>query len=245
MDPNATGPSPSRAARFLDAMVAIETTLARQQGRNGEPREAALAQLIRDSKSLVSRQKDTLHEYRELRNAIVHSRRVDGEPIADPREDVVLDVEQIRVNLEKPPLLVTALKNTPAPTVLKPSDSLNVFLDLVAAHDFSQAPVLVGDRYELITTNAVARWFAAAQREHGGVVHEATVEEVLQHAEVGDRPKVAGPQTTVVDAIRAFSDPSKSGKEPPAAILVVEGKKKTPIKLCSRADLPRLYDQLG
>jgi hypothetical protein len=43
----------------------------------------------------VRANKDTLLEYGELRNAIVHDRGKAPIVLADPREDVVLDIENI------------------------------------------------------------------------------------------------------------------------------------------------------
>lgn len=99
------------AERFLNAFSEIEDQLARQQRRRERHDDwVPFGELLSGSDTLLQRQKDVLRQYAKLRNAMAHSKRMGGKPIADPRMDTVLSIEKIRDNLLRPPKLVDALE---------------------------------------------------------------------------------------------------------------------------------------
>lgn len=233
------------AERFLNAFSEIEDKLAQQQGRRKKSHDwPSFGDLLTNSDTLLHRQKDLLRQYAKLRNAIVHAKRLGGQPIADPREDVVHSIEKIRDNLLRPPRLINALPDHGRPQVFTPDDSISAFLSLVVEKSFSQAPVWDGETYRLITTNAVARHLAPSLIEHE-IVETATIGEVLEFAETGDRLVTLTPSATVLEAINLFSGEARTKVEPPGALLVLDATKQhLPQLLCSRADLSVLYAQL-
>lgn len=240
---------PSNARRFLDAFHAIEEVLEhddrKQGGRSSRDRDhESFANLVDRSRLLEGNSRRRLRAFARLRNAIAHHPYRDGEPIADPRLDVVEEIERIRNTLLRPPLIVDVLATHPRPRVLRAESPLSEFLDLVADESFSQAPVELADGFGLITTNAVARWFASNLREHGGVIDEGTVSEVMEFAEDGDGLRTVNPMTTAVEAIRLLSGEAEPDREPPAALLVLGAVGQSPQKLCSRADLGAMYAAL-
>ncbi|QBE47668.1 hypothetical protein [Leucobacter triazinivorans] len=237
----------TNARRFLNAHADIETELTRQQGESlpGSKRPK-FWDLVDNSNELIPKHKEALKLFGNLRNAISHSRYLNGEPVAEPRADTVEEIERIRDLVLKPPRLKDALNAHGRPHVFSPSDDVKTFLRLVTDHDFSQAPVKVEQgRYELITTNAVARWFAHNLDEQGGLLDSATVGHVLTYAETGDRLQKVGHDTTTAKAINIFSGQASSDREPPAALLVMDLPGLPPQRLSVRADLALLYAQLG
>lgn len=233
------------AERFLNAFSEIEEKLAQQQGRR-EKRDdwAPFGEMLTSSTTLLQRQKDLLRQYAKLRNAIAHGKRLGGKPIADPREDAVRSIEKIRDDLLRPPRLVNALPDHGRPQVFDLNDSISAFLSLVVEKSFSQAPVWDSHKYQLITTNAVARHLAPSLIEHE-IVGTATIGEVLEFAETGDRLETLTPSATVLEAINLFSGEASTSVEPPSALLVLDATKQhLPQLLCSRADLSVLYAQL-
>lgn len=235
----------SNAERFLNAFAEIEDILARQQGRRiFDDDWTTFVSLVKDSDTLLQRQKDQLFHFAKLRNAISHKPYLNSKPIADPRLDTVEAISTIQLYLEKPPLLLDALEGVSVPCVFSPEDSLDKFLDLVKANDFSQAPVKTEKGFVLITTNAIARWFAHNLSEHGGVVETTRIAEVLPFAESGDQLKTVSPTITTVEAINYFSGQADVSAEPPAALLVLGKMGQPPQRLCVRADLSLLYAQL-
>lgn len=235
----------SNAQRFLNAFAAIEEILSRQQGRRADHDDwAKFYELVADSSTLLQRQKEKLRHYARLRNAISHTPYFKSKPIADPRIDTVEEIIKIQHDLEKPPLLVDALEDTGAPRIFNPNDNIDEFLELVKAYDFSQAPVKTESGFALITTNAIARWFAHSLSEHGGVIESTPIHEVLKFAESGDQLKTVNPSITTVEAINYFSGLADTNTEPPAALLVLGKMGQVPQRLAVRADLSLLYTQL-
>ncbi|MBC9937029.1 MULTISPECIES: hypothetical protein [unclassified Leucobacter] len=236
----------TNAQSFLNAFADVEEELARQQNRRlPNNRWDRFVELVDDSDALIPQQKDALKAFGKLRNAIVHSRYRHNQPIADPRDDTVEAIEKLRLLVLRPPLLVDALVDRGKPRVLSSEDDIKEFLGLVSDSNFSQTPVSTDSGHMLITTNAVARWFAHSLLQYGGIVETATVGHVLGYAELGDRLQKVNPLTTTVQAINIFSGGSSERIEPPSALLVMGLPGQPPQRLCSRTDLTSLYAQLG
>ncbi|MBC9927854.1 MULTISPECIES: hypothetical protein [unclassified Leucobacter] len=235
----------TNAQRFLTAFADIEEILARQQGRRDDRNDwAPFSDLVSNSDTLLLSQKDQLRAFAKLRNAISHKGYLNGAPIADPREDTVDAITKLHRHLERPPLLIDALRDYGQPRIFLPDDDIGEFLELVTIMDFSQAPVRADSGHRLITTNAVARWFASNLIEHGGVVESTPIEKVLAFAETGDRVLGVIPTTTTVQAINLLSGQAEAGLEPPAALLLLGKVGQSPQRICSRADLAVLYAQM-
>lgn len=231
-----------RARRFLDAFARIENHLADEAGDSDRFRD--FSQLVRESKKLSEPQRAELKAIARLRNSIVHSSYFGGEPIADPREDIVAWLEQQADLIESPPTILHVMGQQKIRAV-KDSDPLESFLQLLREHRYSQAPVRLQDGgLGLITTNAVARWLAEEFTVNNGVAEAATVRDVLQHAERRDRVVVRPRGTTAAEAVRMLA-----GQEghPPAAIVVTEHGRaeQGPLAICTTADLPALLEALG
>lgn len=237
----------TNARRFLDAFADIETELMRQQAKQyAGKKRPTFFQLVANSKSLIPKHVDALESFGDLRNAISHDRYLSGAPIADPRIDTVEEIERLRELILRPPLLSYALRSHGKPKIFSLDDDIQEFLKLVTEEDFSQAPVDLGNnQYALITTNAIARWYARNYEEHGGLISSAAIEHVLGYAEAGDRVQKVRLETTTVEAINIFSGQASSKNVPPAALLVMDRPGLPPQSLAVRADLTVLYAQLG
>lgn len=234
-----------RAERFLDAFHRIESFLAEQQ--TDKPQRHTFYELVRKSTHLTEQQKSRLREVGDLRNSIVHEPGAWGkQPIATPREDIVIWLEAQVSLIEKPPRVYETLKLQP-PEVLEADSDLSSFLELVSDEDFSQAPVRLEDgSLSLITTNAVARWVASGyQRGEGVALDHAKVKDVLGFAEIEDKVFIAPRTFTAVEAVREFA--GATGRAVPAAIVLTQNGKKDekPIGICSRTDIAILLHALG
>lgn len=90
----------------------------------------------------------------------------------------------------------------------------------------------------------MARYLASSLIEHE-IVGIATIGEVMEFAETGDRLVILTPSATVLEAINLFSGEASTKVEPPGALLVLDATKQHLRQLlCSRADLSVLYAQL-
>lgn len=211
----------SRGARFLAAFNDIENHL--RSLFNAE-RHTPVSELIRMSRrrlSLTQSQLSSLEAHRELRNAISHERDYDGEPIADPVEAVVADIERLREQIIDPPrvLSVIAAGNV---KIAEASDPIDSALKLVRDHDFSQIPIYEEGAYKgLLTTNAVARWLAAQLIEFDGLVERATVKEVLAFAESHEVAKFVPRNLSLMRAVHELAEGGVNG-QPLAALIVTD-----------------------
>lgn len=89
------------ATRFLDAFTAIEQALKQITGRS-DVGFTTNVQLAISRHALIKYKKETLIEYAQLRNAIVHHRVNYTEVIAEPHLTVVEDIEEIARALNDP-----------------------------------------------------------------------------------------------------------------------------------------------
>jgi hypothetical protein len=223
----------------------IEQVL-RKEGDSGLGVPSDLVSLIDNSPLLTSALKNKLHKWRQLRNVIVHNPRTWSDPIADPRDSEVVGIEKVLEILRNPPKASEILKLV-TPVVLSWDSEIGEFFDeLMPPKEFSQSPYLDKDgKYQLVTSNAVARWAATNYEKNSGAVIESTiVSEVAQFCEEGDHlvcEKHDVSAQAVIDIL------TSSSGIPPAAVLLTDtghtsGKA---MGLVVRADLPILYGALS
>lgn len=232
------------ARRFLNAFHRIEQLL---RHRSGATEYVRFYELVDGSKLLTKEQKKRLKDLADLRNVISHHPYSDmDEPYANPREETVRWIEKQVDYIEKPPLVISALKLQP-PIVLMGLDSLPRFLDMVGVPaNFSQSPYRSANgELGLITTNAVARWLAMQYQGDGYLADDVTIEQVVEvGAESKDRVLLRSKSFRVVDALAAFA--GDRGVEPPAAIVITDsglGREK-PTGIVTPSDIPAMIKVL-
>jgi len=237
-----------RATRFLQAFNQIEQELrGRVERRESDPKHLSFPMLLERSPELTERQVDRLKSFADLRNAIVHNPRdVDDEVIADPRESAVEWLEkQVQVILD-PPLVMQVLQLS-KPTVLRSSDDLGVFLQIVREKEYSQVPVQDEDgALHLVTTNTVTRWLAGEYiTGTGAAIEHVRLSEIHRFAEDCDDLVLRPRNLQAAEAVRIFA--GQEGRNAPAAIVLTEHGKnhQTPLGLCSQSDVARLLHALA
>jgi predicted transcriptional regulator len=229
------------AERFLNAFNEIEQILKEQSGSSsGSHQESEF--LIDRAKYLAPSIRNQLHKWRKLRNAIVHNPKTWSDPIADPRDSEVVGIEKVLELVKNPPKASQVLALV-SPVVLSwDSEISEFFSELMPPKDFSQAPYLDKQgQYQLVTSNAVARWAATSyEKNHGAVIESAVIAEVATFCEEGDqlvcqRHDVAA--QVVIDIL------TSSAGIPPAAVLLTDTGHSTgkAMGLIVKADLPALY----
>ena len=85
----------NNALRFLNAYASIERSLNRLQCRSDYMPFKKLVRVAAKHNRIVARNEESLVEYADLRNAIVHQRGRHEEVIAEPLDSVVADIERI------------------------------------------------------------------------------------------------------------------------------------------------------
>lgn len=233
----------SNAERFVNAYNRVDQILGGKQSGN---KYVPFVDRVRASKLLIASQKDLLLDYAKLRNVILHTTgSYTGNPIADPRTQVVETFEKIADQLENPPRVFSLMKNQVVDVLDEESDTA-MFLDLVKAHNYSQAPVRMSDgSLSLVTTNAVSRWLASEYTaSSGAAIEHATLGEVLNYAEAEDSIVVRSRDFTVVQAWRLFA--GLENLAPPHTLAITHSGKASEKILCLvvRFDLPQLIRAL-
>ena len=187
--------------------------------------------------------KDDLKVYGNLRNAIVHEHRND-EPIATPYPAAVKELETIHERLVAPPRAESCATK---PVLQCDLDDLIVKVAQQMRQDkFSQVPVYRNSLLlALLTTDTIARWVALSLPKGNSGMENATVKDVMSHAEFTDNYRLLDPAATVIDALDSFDDRFHTGRRLDA-ILITEGAKKTntPLGIISVSNIPKLLAAL-
>jgi predicted transcriptional regulator len=235
---------PTNADRFLDAFKAIEDHLRRKAGATERVDFTELvAQLAADDPSVRTYQ-EGLVQYARLRNAIVHHasdhrRRA----IAEPRPDVVEDIEAIRLAVTRPPRLGDVVGGKV--TVCLPGDPIRNTAKKMAEGDFSQLPVYQdGKVIDLLTSEAIAFWMARRLAAGQPVDGDTPVADVATADE--DRLyRLVDRTTTVVEALEMFDEAqAKEGRMLQAIVVMRSAASRTVTGIATVSDMPKLLMSL-
>lgn len=129
----------TRAERFIDAYNNISYVLRVRYNFN---RSMGFSELIRRSVALnyvVRKYENELVDYGRLRNAIIHDSS-DGKIIADPRKEVVDNIEKINRLLDTPPKALDTVARRDILAV-ESNSSMRDVIELIASSHYSNLPV--------------------------------------------------------------------------------------------------------
>jgi hypothetical protein len=235
----------SRAGQFLDLFTEIEQHLRTVLGRAEHESFAGLAGAYAERVRLPRSVLRDLGTFADLRNVISHQRYYDGRPIADPAPGVIEHIQQIRDLLLRPPTVLAALPGRPVVSV-RAEQPVRAVLHLVRTLDYSQFPVYADHGWAgLITTNAIARWFAQQMDDDEVTTGEETVAAVLTCAEDLDTALHVPRSTTAAEAIDLLGRPRRGGSRPSALVVTENGKAaESPLAVVVDEDLSVLHRAL-
>ena len=238
--------SESNADRFIAAFTRIEHVL--REVLDAHPKtkyQDLVGQAAENGYGPVATHQQRLRTFGYLRNAIVHNPdSPNAEVIANPRLDVVLEIEEIANNLTSPPTVATVYQESVY-------DVLGNQLVTEVAHemkerDFSQAPVVTtdGNLRTVLTTNTIARWFAVAF-DSGYDLGTAEVKDVLDYQESEDEFTVMSPVDSLFEVVDVFEHPAEAHLPPYAVIITKDGAPSGKVKgIITPYDLPAIFRQL-
>ncbi len=227
------------AREFLDIVAALEKALERR----ATTKFRGLGQAVRElpSDTLVRRYRNDLEAFAGLRNAIAHNRYLDGRPIATPLPETVERARSVLAQFERPVLTLT---HASTPMSFDLDQQLQPALSAMTSANVSQAPVTREGRYHcLLTTNAVARWLAAAIDTEGNVVMpDVRVRDVIDHLEAHERAAFIPRDCLASDAVDQLT-----GNNPPLALFITHNGRpeEAILKILVAADLPILLKALS
>lgn len=239
-EPQAAGASP--AIDFITAFNQIEQFLRHElNARNSDSFKAMVGWAERDH-LINSTQHAALDAFSDLRNAISHGSYREGQAIADPRPDVIEEIQHLRDLLLDPPTALSVLGHHEVRTV-SPQDDIREILKVIRDTPISQLPIYHEGRCTgLLTTKTIALWVAADLGDNDQL-GSRSVTEVLRWAEHEDRalflPRSVGAQ----EAIDALTTPTQKGSMPRAAIITEHGRAdQKPIRIIGGRDIAVLME---
>lgn len=242
MERQARAPEPEATRRFLDAYEGVQGLLRRLVGADrfypfGELVTRA-AQQSRPVRAYVT----DLKEYGDLRNALVHERG-DGHALAEPYEETVQRIEDIRRLLERPPFALDVVHVARVATCT-PSQLVGEVAGMMLAGSFSQLPVYEDGRLTaLLTAETIARWLGANLRTGIGLVEEEPVAALLRFTEDPDNFQLVPRTTTVFDVLALFDDYAHRGKYLDAILISQNGKAtEALLSILTTFDIPRIVE---
>ena len=225
--------------RFLQAFNRIEKHLRREAQEDKFVSFGKLVRVAERRDGVVRRYAVDLHEFADLRNAIVHE-TTDGHVIAEPNDRTVQHIEAIAAALSEPPLVAPFIRNV---VTVADTSAIGEAVGLLEGRNYSQLPVTKqGKFYALLTSNTVARWLGAA----GDVVELSTpVAEVLEHAEDDAAHVFIDRNATQFDVLEAFERPLRNGKILNALLITHSGETHEKIVgIVTASDLPTVLQAL-
>jgi CBS domain-containing protein len=230
-----------RGTQFLAAFNEIEDCFRATLAADEHVDFAALTRAYAERKRLPFRQRDALIAFASLRNAISHGRYFGGLPIAEPVQEVVDQIEQLRDQIKSPPraLAVLGVMNVFA---VRPDEPISAALDHVRSFDYSQLPVYGELGYSaILTTNAIARWLAHQLSINVGLAEDEPVSRVLEFAEPHERALLLRRNISVAEAIDRLAHGGPAGTAVTALIITDNGKNtEKPLAVVVADDLPAL-----
>jgi len=236
----------SRGERFTAAFNDIEDEFRRALNPGKYARFMEMARAYAGQHHLPAAQRDALQTFASLRNAISHGRWHDGQPIAEPNEAIVREIEQLREQVISPPKAVSFLPDGPVCTAGL-DDPVTTVLKYITDFDYSQVPVYDAARCTgILTTNTVARWAAYRLGRGRGLSGAEPVSRVLAFAEPCERVLFASPAITAAEATEQLTHGGEERTPATALLLTRDGQQSgTPVRIITSSDLPALSAALG
>ncbi len=188
-----------RAKAFLAYFNKIEKALNTLYGKDDERMSFyELVQALRKKNRQIAYFADDLHEFRALRNAIVHD-TIGEVVIAEPCESTVSRIKKIYELITKPKLIQDLCKNQEVITVTL-SDTLEEILKLIKSSGYSQFPVLDCKRViGMLTTNAITNYLADKMIGNELLIDSVTVSDIFKVSDDHNLFHMISRYTTVYD----------------------------------------------
>jgi hypothetical protein len=127
----------------------------------------------------VRANRDNLLEYGDLRNAIVHDRGKAPTLLADPRDDVVAQIEEIWRRLSRPRTLRSLTRPVPL-RIFSAGTLLQEPLSYMRENEFSQAIAFRNGRHMILSAEGIAHWLEAKSKEDIIALSEVRLGDVLE-----------------------------------------------------------------
>ena len=187
--------------RFLNAFNQIEKYL---KSENNNQKHSSFYKNIKISNNkTVKRFKEELFSFGDLRNAIVHSTKIEEKVIAEPHDSITTRIEDIKeriINPKKASYFFFQVLGAES------DDEVREILLKMRKESFSQFPIFKdGKVIEICNTNTISRWFASNIDEDSTVIFDnVKIKDFLEEIEVKQNYKFVSRNTTVDELYYLF-----------------------------------------
>ena len=224
------------AMRFLNAYVSIERSLNQMLCKNDYIPFKRLVRLAAKNNRIVAKNEETLKEYADLRNAIVHQRSRTEEIIAEPLDSVTDNIERI-ADLLNTDECVIAYATTPV-RCADETTTVKEGYNMIHEIHGDKLPVYRNEEFiGLVTMDQIAGWMVNGNSENDPVMN-------LIHPDRGMTVFMSRKES-IMDAVLFFDKTVKDTGEAPVILETETGKAtEKPIGILSTHDLSRILAAL-
>lgn len=193
----------TNSEKFLDKYNKIDAYLKKIDNYDTYVTFAQKVKMTRNK--VVKRFSSELLSFGELRNAIVHSPKIDSQAIAEPHDKTVERISELYNKISNPKKVIPEFQFDVLGA--KKDEYINEILLKMKKHSFSQFPVYDENGFvcELISTNTVSRWLSS-QLEEGGtiVIDEVKVGDLISDIEFSGNYEFVSRDTSIYEAYDLF-----------------------------------------
>lgn len=208
--------------QFLNYYNLIDAFL--RENNNQDPTLSFSQKLKRSDNPVIKKAFQELISFGELRNAIVHTPRIELEVIAEPHERIVQRIKILYEQITEPKKVFPEFKMD----VL--GENIDAFINNILTkmkqHSFSQFPVLDSDGRvcEIINTNTIARWLSSNMEKDGTILCEnVKVGDLLSEIEYKNNYKFIRRDASIYEAYELFIKQINGGKNLDAIFITNSG----------------------
>jgi len=213
----------TNSEQFLNYYNLIDAFLKKEQGLDST---TPYSQKVKDAKNgVVKKYKDELLSLGELRNAIVHTAKINGEVIAEPHSKTVARIQELYDLISKPMKVIPKFQFKVIGA--RTDEFINNILLKMKENSFSQFPVFdtEGNICEIISTNTISRWLSSQLEENGTIIiDKVKVEDLLSEIEYENNYKFIKRSASVYEAYDMFVDNLNLGRNLDAIFITESGR---------------------
>lgn len=227
------------AQRFLSAFAQIEKHLRVLAGETRYEKFYRLLEECSKRNKIVRHYEFNLQEYADLRNAIVHQRDGEGRVIAQPTDEVVIEIEKILKLLTQAPMVSQFfLKKV---YVCEMEDSILKVQEIMQKEGYSKVPVVSNrEVIGLVHIEEIAKWACDKLRTKGA---DEKVSAIMQDTHKQRNTVFVSKDTSVYGIPELFTQGLKNGQKLDAVFVTETGSaKEKVIGIITVKDLPLILE---
>ncbi|RMD96332.1 MAG: hypothetical protein D6816_19080 [Bacteroidetes bacterium] len=169
----------SNGELFLKRFNELEHALRERAGLGPDASFTDLVKTAAEKDSTVRRRKEILRSIGRLRNAIVHDRQYPERILADPRKEVIEELESVLAAIIKPKTLIPTFQRSIH--IFTAEDALADCLGYMKEHDFSQVVLNLDGKHMLLSSEGIVKWLENARDVGLADLEQATVRDAWEY----------------------------------------------------------------